>query len=346
MKKNFFSILFAGALFTLASCSKQDLLEETKTNEGPNTTMATSTTSSSTFSLGVNGHPLGPVSYTSVPASEQISLLKKLGMTSYRIDVTTTLSTGKMHTEFLYESLKKAADAAGVELVPMLYARGLDFNMKMSEAYNQGRWVAELFAQRYKDDFDYYNIGNELENLFIYPYKTGTSSTHYDLKKFNIALHFLWGMNDGIKAKDPTAKTIINACWLHTAYIKMLENKGLKFDIIGWQWYDYMERSAKSNYGITDISTYLTSRFSKPIWFTEVGYRNKNNTTSEADRKAFFDSFISKIRKNTRVKGAFIYELFDEPEKNHSLESYYGIIKWYTPYSQYKPTAYASAILN
>lgn len=346
MKKNFFLVFITtGAFITLLSCSKQELLEET-TQEGPNTTMATSTTSSSTFNLGVNGHPLGPESYTSVPAKEQIALLKKLGMKSYRFDVTTTLSNGKMHAENYFTPLKYAAAEAGIVLVPMLYARGLDFNMKMSEAYNQGRWVAELFAQRYKNDFHYYNIGNELENLFILPLKSGTSSSHYDLKKFNIALHYLWGMNDGIKAKDPTAKTIINACWLHTAYIKMLENKGLKFDIIGWQWYDYMERSAKSSYGINDISTYLTSRFSKPIWFTEVGYKNNNNSTKESDRKAFFDSFMAKVAKNPRVKGAFIYELFDEPEKNHVHESYYGIIKWYTPYTQYKPTAYASAILQ
>uniref|UniRef100_UPI001066494E hypothetical protein n=1 Tax=Olivibacter sp. XZL3 TaxID=1735116 RepID=UPI001066494E len=258
MKNNFLSVIFTGALLTLVSCSKQDVFEETQLNEGPNTTMATASSRSSTFDFGVNGHPLGPASYTNVPAKEQIALIKKLGMRSYRFDVS-TLSNGKMHTDFRFQPLKKAAKEAGVTLVPMLYAQGLNFNMKMSEAYQQGRKVAEAFAQQYKDDFDYYNIGNELENLFILPLKAGTSRTHYNLKKFDIALHFLWGMNDGIKAKDPTAKTIINACWLHTAYIQMLESRGLKFDIIGWQWYDYMEKSAKKNYGIDDISTYLSS---------------------------------------------------------------------------------------
>ncbi|WP_134089257.1 hypothetical protein, partial [Olivibacter sp. XZL3] len=258
MKKNFFSVIFAGALMTFASCSKQDVFEETQTNEGPNTTMAAASSKSSTFDFGVNGHPLGPPSYTNVSAKEQIALIKKLGMTSYRFDVS-TLSNGKMHTDFRFQPLKKAAKEAGVTLVPMLYTQGLDLNMKLSEAYHQGRRRAEAFAQRYKDDFDYYNIGNELENLIILPLKSGTTRTHYDLKKFNVILNFLWGMNDGIKAKDPTAKTIVNACWLHTSYIQMLESRGLKFDIIGWQWYDYMEKSAKKNYGIDDISTYLSS---------------------------------------------------------------------------------------
>ncbi|WP_206106036.1 hypothetical protein, partial [Olivibacter sp. XZL3] len=62
--------------------------------------------------------------------------------------------------------------------------------------------------------------------------------------------------------------------------------------------------------------------------------------------KAFFDSFMAKIRKNPKVMGAFIYELFNQPEKNHSEESYYGIIKWTQPYSTYKPTAFAAPILK
>lgn len=345
MKRNKLLLLaVTGTVLLTTSCSKTELTDE-QLQSAP-TTMAAQTKASSAFSLGVNGHPLGPISYTSVPAKEQINLLKKLGMTSYRIDVLTVEKTGKMRTHYLYEPLKKAADAAGVTLVPMLYSQGLDLKMTMSQAYNQGRKVAEAFAQQYKDDFHYYNIANELENKFILPYKSGTSPSHYDQKKFNIVLHFLYGMNDGIKAKDPTAKTIINACWLHTGYIKMLENKGLKFDIVGWQWYDEMERMAKDNYNIPDISQYLASKFNKPIWFTEVGFRNKNGTTSESARKKFFDSFMAKIRKNSRVKGAFIYELFNEPEKNNAIESHYGIIKWITPYSNYKPTMYAQPILK
>lgn len=346
MKKNKFLIFAtAGALLLIAACSKNDILEE-ETLESPPATMATETTSISSFKLGANGHPLGPISYTSVSAVDQMNLLKKLGMSTYRFDVLCRRDNGKVQTDVrLYDALIKAAKDANVILLPMLYPRDLELTLSRTEAYARGRTLAKKFAANYKDDFDYYNIGNELDTkCLLSPLYSGTKPSHYDAKKFAVISYYLHGMHDGIKEQDPTAKTVINTTWMHYEYLKMLERDGVKFDIVGYQWYDDHERLAVTNHNITDITKFLSSKFNKPIWFTEVGFRNRDGKKSQADQKAFFDSFTKKCRANPQVKTAMIYELFNEPEKQHPIESHYGIINWVTPYSQYKATLYANPI--
>lgn len=338
----------AGALLFTAACSKKEILEDPKNLESPPVTMTTSSTLSTGFKLGANGHPLGPISYTSVSAIDQMKLLKKLGMSTYRFDILAKRSNGVAKCDpKLYSALINAAKEAGVTLLPMLYTSDLDLNISRTEAYARGRTLAKKFASNYKNDFDYYNLGNELDTkCLLSPLLSGTKASHYDPKKFTIISHYLHGMHDGIKEQDPTAKTVINTTWMHYEYLKMLERDGVKFDIVGYQWYDDHERLAVTNHGITDITKFLSSKFNKPIWFTEVGFRNRNGSKPQSDQKAFFDSFIAKCRKNSQVKTAMIYELFNEPEKNHAIESHYGIINWVSPYVQYKATLFAQPIYN
>lgn len=340
MKKNKL-LIFAttGALFLSTACSKNDLKED-QDLEGPETSMATQTTSSSTFRYGINGHPLGTTPYTSVSAKTQINLLKQRGMNIYRIDVMPKLATGEITVPYLYRPLKEAADAAGVTLLPMLYTRDLDFTLTESESYHRGRTLGDRFARIYKDDFTYYNIGNELDNKLIYDLKSGTEVSHYNQKKFKIVAAYLKGMNDGIKAKDPDAKTIVNACWMHYQYLLMLQRAGVKYDIVGYHWYSEMDPVALKNHNISDITKFLSSKFTKPIWFTEIGFRNPDGRRSESDQKAFFDSMLAKCKNNPQVKAAIIYQLFNEPQKSTS-EANYGIYKWIQTYTQFTPKLFA-----
>ncbi|QNL52051.1 glycosyl hydrolase 53 family protein [Olivibacter sp. SDN3] len=345
MKKNiFFLAVIAGAFLFTTSCSKEPLVEEAKTIE----TSESSTSSlkalarSGNFFYGVNGHPLGTIAYTSVPAKKQIDAIKSLGMNIYRIDVLSQTANGLVTVPYLYKPLKEAADAGGVTLLPMLSARDFSFDLSTGEAYRLGRVRGDRFARRYKDDFTYYNIANEMCNKIIITGKnySGAHKEHYDMKKFNIVAAYLKGMDEGIKSKDPDAKTIINACWMHFMYLKMLEERGVKFDIVGYHWYDDHERAALNNHGIDDITKFLSTKFNKPIWFTEIGVRNKGNFRTDQEQKEFLDSFLKKCQNNPQVKAAMIYQLFDEPEK-YAKDADLGIFRWANTYNQFTPKAFA-----
>lgn len=341
MKKKFFSIFaFAAIILCSTACSKQDL-EKTETLGSTLATTSTETARYSTMFYGVNGHPLGTKPYISVPATTQMKLLKNMGMNIYRIDVMSQVNTGEITVPNLYNPLKAAADAAGVTLLPMLYPRTLDFNLSEEDSYHRGRVLGDRFARKYKNHFTYYNLANELENRLIYYGKSGAEVSHYDIKKFKVAAAYLKGMDDGIKSKDPDAKTIIDVGWMHYQFLLMLQRHGVRFDIVGYHWYDEMETLSLKNYNISDMTKFLSTKFSKPIWFTEIGFRNKTGTRSEEEQGKFLNSFLAKCRNNNQVKAAIFYELFDQPQ-NTGLEAFYGIYKWKTRYTSYAPKSFVN----
>lgn len=349
MKRNkLFIFATTGALLLSAACSKQDVQED-ETLASPPTSMAAVTKASSNFFVGVNGHPMNQAPYTYTSPEEQINLIKNLGMNVYRIDLPLN-SNGEVNVPPRLERLKKAADAAGVTLLPMIAAPNLE-NFKYDEGYyyRKGHAIGSKFAKNYGNLFTYYNIGNELDNKCILSSsKAGDKSEHYDMKKFRRIAACLRGMNDGIKVYDKTAKTMINASWMHYRYLSMIEDLGIRFDIVAYHWYDEMEKIAKDSYNIDDFTKFLSSKFKKPIWFTEMGVRDNTGTGSRSEQyqTSFFNSFITKCRNNPQVQAIIIYELFNEPHLSYVQEQHYGIYKWVTNYTKYAPKSFTTAALK
>jgi hypothetical protein len=186
------------------------------------------------------------------------------------------------------------------------------------------------FASKYGQYFTYYDLGNDLELKLLLPNKTGRSQLHYDRQKFNTTAAYLKGMDEGIKANDPDAQTMIDAGWMHYAFLRMCVWYGIKFDIIAYHWYSDMEGAAANQRDpVPDITQKLSQLFpDKPIWFTEFNYRYKaGKESNEEDQDDFVSKFIEKCRNNPQVKVAIIYQLFDEPYKSFQ-ESNFGILKW------------------
>lgn len=338
LKLNFF-------IFTIAmtSCSKDEQLEKINPKvsiaaiekkmaiTGPNS-------SRENFILGIGGHPMASSPYTSTPAATQIKLLKDMGMTYYRFDVQ-TMSDGRANVPHLFDPLVKAAAEGGVRLLPMIVTRTLDFGDSQGTAYSKGKDLGGQFAARYGQHFSIYNLGNELETKFLLPDKTGRSRYSYNQDKFLVVAAYLKGMDEGIKAEDPGAKTLVDFAWLHYAYLQMLEEYGVKFDIVGCHWYSEMEGAAATKYhNVPDITVELSRVFpDKPIWFNEVNKRPKNISDPldwqfQIDQDSFIRKFIEKCKKNPQVKAVMLYELFDDPNKG-GYEGKYGIIGWNTHYS-------------
>lgn len=309
----------------------------------PTDTVTTPTPDTSTtenFYFGVNGHPLNQEAYATLSAEQQMLLLKSLGMNIYRVDFTVT-SQGKIVPAQRFEKLRAAADMAGITILPMLPDAKLDYNDTEDAAYQQGYLRGYGFAQEHGTYFTYYNIGNELDNDCILPNKSGKIAAHYDSKKFRVIAAHLKGMDEGVKAADKDAQTMINASWMHYKYLQMLEDYGVKYDIVAYHWYSDMETAAASAYQINDITTFLAKQFKKPIWFTEINIRNKTGSIPEETQRDFLNTVISKCQNNPNVHAVIIYELFNQPVFNSS-ESHYGLFDWKKAYSEYRSKLWAT----
>ncbi|MBD1367197.1 hypothetical protein IDJ77_25520 [Mucilaginibacter sp. ZT4R22] len=281
--------------------------------------------------LGINGHPFGDAPYLAVTAANQINLIKGMGMSWYRINVRTTSDgTISASSSHLFNKLQKSAEKGNIGILPMLYTRTLDLTDSEDVAYKKGRTLGANFALKYGQYFTYYDLGNDLELKLLLPNKTGRSQDHYDRQKFNTTAAYLKGMDEGIKANDADAKTMIDAGWLHYAFLRMCDWYGIKFDVVAYHWYSDMEGvAANGRNNVPDITLKLSELFpDKPIWFTEFNYRYKaGKESNEEDQHTFVSKFIAKCRNNPQVKVAIIYQLFDEPYKSFQ-ESNYGIVKW------------------
>ncbi|NCD70140.1 glycosyl hydrolase [Mucilaginibacter agri] len=291
-------------------------------------------TSSQIF--GVNGHSLGSDPYLAVGIDQQIALLKQMGMTYYRQDISFK-TDGTISSLSSFIPIFNVTKAAGITILPMVYSTTLDLTKSETDNYNAGRLKGSAVASQNSQYFKYYELGNELDNKVILS-GNGDKSTDYDLTKFKLVAAYLKGMDDGIKSAQPTAKTMINASWLHFAYTQMLIDYGVNFDIVAWHWYSDMEAAGPGNsMKVTDIAAKLASLFSKPIWFTEVGERYKNVANIEQLQSDFITSFVKKVKTNPNVGAVLLYELFDEPQKSsNALEANYGLIKWTSNYTKWQ----------
>jgi hypothetical protein len=338
--------------FVLFSCNKNESIETTPPNlsttiqNTPNLLLSsTSSSSGSGFMLGVNGH-LGDAPYVQLPASKQIQLLNEMKMKWYRINIQTYVD-GTIKSESRFLELYRAGLEKGVNILPVIYTRTLDLEKTESESYKLGWELGSNFAAKYGQYFTHYDMGNDLELKLLINGKTGTSQNHYDKRKTNVTAAYLKGMDEGIKSKDPTAKTMISAGWVHYGFIRMCDWYGVKFDVVAYHWYSDMERLAPTApYYIPDITVKLASLFpNKPIWFTEFNYRYKeaNSNTYEAEQNAFIMKFIQKCKNNPQVQALLMYELLNEPYKRAD-EGHFGLIKWVNRYTVYDKKMIANTL--
>lgn len=333
--KNLFSNCVLAVMLALffTSCTEELVIDPPVESTQENLVPEFKSTSSK-YKFGVAGTALGSPAYYNVPYKEQMELLKKMGMNVYKFQIR-TMADGRTTVPWRFDPFVKAAQEAGITLLPMLYHKDLDFSVSNSESYQRGKRVGKNFARHYKDIFTYYELGNELNLKCIIPGSAGKTARSYDIKKFKTIAAYLKGMNDGIKSEDPDAKTMINSTWLHYGYLKMLEQHGINFDIIAYHWYSEMDLVAKRDWGIDDVIAGLAKTFNKPIWFTEIGQRYDRSPDIENKQYEFISQFLERCRKHPRVEAAIVFQLFDQPEKNSLLESNYGIIKWMSPYTKY-----------
>lgn len=295
------------------------------------------------FFFGINGHPTTKA-YMGTTAKQQFDLLRNMGMNYYRLGFITGGDGNINGVSSIINPFFTQGSMGDVRILPCLYTRFLDFNMTAENAYTTGKNIAGGFAARYGQNFEYYELGNELDNKTIFAGKNGTLVSEYDAAKMDIVAAYFKGMIAGINENDPTAKTIINGGWIHFGYLQALQARNVNYDIIGWHWYSDMESVAVNSVAkVTNIGETLTTMFNKPVWFTEINTKNGTINKTEEEQKLWLNTFVAKCRNTPNVKGALVYELFDEPEHADPVEKKYGLAKWKSVYWDWEFKAAATS---
>jgi len=289
---------------------------------------------------GVNGHPINQEAYWG-NMELQMEVMKTIGLRYYRVDIPysgdgipDSLSADRLY--HLYE----LAVRGDITIVPIIFlpeARVL-YGMDPETAYKSGFAIGAGFAHRYKGYFQYYEMGNEYDgDVMKLPAGDGSDTAHYDMARIRILGSALRGMSDGIRLENTKASIIVNnAGWMHYAYFQLLEGEGVKFDIIGYHWY---EDVAHLKLALDALHSYFPGR---PVWFTEINARNKGAGYSPRYQKNHVKKYIKVIRRRGKnIMGFFVYELFDEPAHREPKERSYGLVSWKEPYKGflYKPLA-------
>lgn len=257
-----------------------------------------------------------------------MSLLKKAGLTYYRLDLATN-SDGTIlpaTADRFYHIIKIAADS-GITLIPIVFleSSGTLYKLSADTAYEHGKTAGSGFARAYKQYFTYYELGNENDGEVLnQPAGDGDDIAHYDTAKLAILAAYLRGMSEGVRQEDSKAKIIVNnSGWKHYMYFDLLDKQGVKFDIIGYHWYQDL-------HSLRGVLRVLRSWFpDKRVWFTEFNSQGTlhEQTGSQVQQVRKEINAISRIGRN--VDALFFYELLDEPAAPvTSTEAHYGLYNW------------------
>jgi len=282
------------------------------------------------LSIGINGHPLNQLAYTKMLLSTQFEILKKKKFKQYRFDVPIDYN-GNIKNETTFFKMTTIAQQNKIDLLPMIYMIGLNFNDDETSSFNKGYLICGTFVKKYGAYINYYELGNEEDLLITKNGTSGSDPEDYDQDKLRVVAAFWKGMIAAIKHQKPDAKIIINTGgWFHYVFFDLLTKYNVAYDIIGYHWYSKMDEYAQSvHVNLLDI---LSKKFHKPIWLTEINQSNGSDLNTEGKQAAWIKAFINTCRGYPLVKAVFIYELLDEPDLPNVDESerHYGIIKWTT----------------
>jgi hypothetical protein len=288
----------------------------------------------SDFKWGISGHPLTQEPYLNNHAL-QADLIKELNAPYYRIDIPHN-ENGEVNDLYRFNSIITQTAAKNIEIVPVIFPPDTStlFAYTISEAATKGYLLGKGFASRYKQYFNYYQLGNEEDGKLLPTVSPGSGSQISDYKRTEripIWVIYLNGMIAGINEEDPTAKTIVNnGGWYHYGYFLLLDSLHVNYDILGYNWYT----------GIPDYLNVLnvlqTTFASKEVWFTELNVQDSTILVTPALHRKRIEDLISNLDRRSNIKAVFIYELFDEDQHfdpdEANIEDIFGLIDWTVPY--------------
>ncbi len=280
-----------------------------------------------TLIWGVNGHPF--TAYPGITFQKQLDLVKDLGMTSYRVNVSSV------------DSIRGLADLAalgrerGISILPVL-TPGLGLKEETADAlYAKSFNFAVTMVSALKHAIRVWELGNELENFAIlqpcepqddgkqYPCSNGPAGgitpLEYHGARWAKVSAVLKGLSDGVISVDPTLKKAIGtAGWGHVGAFQRMENDGIKWDISVWHSYQ-----ADPEWVMEKVAA-----FKRPIWVTEFNhpYGSRDGVDAQAQGTRAMIERLRQWRGRFNIEAAFFYELLDEPYWAPDFEAVMGLV--------------------
>ncbi|MCB4769603.1 glycoside hydrolase family protein [Ancylobacter sp. Lp-2] len=275
---------------------------------------------------GVNGHPV--VSYSGVTIDEQLDLVEKLGMRSYRVDIYSTEQMDRL------SALIEAGRKRRITILPALILPARLDEQDVEELYKAAYELASAFAMRFDGTVPVWELGNEMENYaLIRPCEMRDDGTKYPCEwgiaggvgpldyfgpRYVKVAAVLRGLSDGVKASNPSARRAIGtAGWGHLGIFDRLHQDGIAWDISVWHMY-----GEDPEPGFKHLAT-----FGKPIWVTEFNhpYGSQGGAAEQAQGLIKWMKRLEELSGPYKVEAAHIYELFDEPYWAPSYEAFMGL---------------------
>ncbi len=276
---------------------------------------------------GVNGHPF--VSYPGVSYEEQLGHLADLGLSSYRVDISSIDAAPRL------ERLLALAKPYGISIMPVLVP-GLDLDRKEPDVlYEKAKAFAVYFAARFKEDIRIWELGNEMENYaIIKPCEMQDDGVQYNCAwgpaggvgrldyygpRWAKVSAVLKGLSDGVTSVDPTLlKAMGTAGWGHVGAFHRMRDDSIEWDISVWHMY-----GEDPEWAFKELA-----KFGKPIWVTEFNHPlgSKNGAVAQAEGLKSAMTRLRALRETYNVEAAHIYELLDETYWAPDAEAFMGLI--------------------
>ncbi len=282
------------------------------------------------FLFGVNTHcEFYPV-YKRSNAEEQLKLIHNMGCGIVR--------TNFFNFDFsdFYIPL---ANARGLKVMLVVdgQLRNDPDNYDAVAEYELYREIAERYDGNHGfGKIDFIQINNEVDvflSLRNPKFGDGETIEEFPQPLMQTVYERFANASAGIRAAKTDVKIVINAGWKHYGMFLYMKEKGIDFDLIGWDWYTDMSKAmAREGKRAFQIAETLHELFDKDIIVCETNIWTDNpiDVDDVSNWDGLFD-IIDDVVTYPYVKGLIIYECCDEMpfEKDGTFnrEAHFGLIK-------------------
>lgn len=276
------------------------------------------------FQWGVMIRPLG-LSVIGIPSqdpkkmfADQIAMVKELGVNHIRVNLEPDLD--------LMDYIVNLAQKENLKVTIILEPKPRDDFFNGYASYQTGFDLAKDTASRYRGKVSYYQLGNESNGAVIKKSHPGDRPSDYYMNLYRIYREWMKGLADGVATGDPFAQRIVTANWLGTAMIKMLKDDGVRFEIVGWNWYSEMGDIFKRKTANGKTVPEFVSNLGKKFWIVESNYSNGSWKFNDGPQAAYIGGTADASHRSPLVNGYFVYTLPDEPGKYNYEAGYLGLV--------------------
>lgn len=320
--------------------------------------------------FGMNIHNSVYKAYPAEDIEKNFNSCKELGMDMIRYNNACGVGNEELFQKCIEETTKvsELCHANGMKLMLCVDTRAFTSIESLDEIESKMADHFRKVSSTLRDKVDYYQLYNELDvygmggeivNIFL-PRSDGRNKGEYDYVRFDKSVAAVKGAIRGMKEGYPEGKTCINFGWWHTAWIYELYNMGLRWDIIGIDWYsdceevssierlmnDLNENAPECDLMLCETNFWMNLHNRYPEERKEALKKAENRDKWQAE---WVPEYVDKLIKinNPKLKAVIFYELLDEPlceikRGNYNGEAHFGFIKcdWDGSNQERKPVFY------